>query len=213
MREASTSTSWANPDVEFERHVHAAIEMAYSDSRVTTQWMGLRVQILAAGLSNSIAQKLVQLTLPGIPDVYQGTEIIDDSLVDPDNRRLPDATRLAAAASSPALGHHPDPDQVKHWVVQHALALRRRRPQAFTSYTPVILQGPLREHLIGFDRGGAVTLATRLPQGLAAAGGWGEAALSLDGAWTNLLTGQTAAGRVRLADVFATLPVALLVQG
>lgn len=213
MREAGTSTSWTAPEPAFEDLVHAGIDLAYDDPALAHQWQALRHQMAPAAVSNMLSQKLVQLTMPGIPDVYWGSEIVLERLVDPDNRQLPDFEQIARAAHSPLQAGHIDPDLAKHWLVEHALRLRAAIPRAFTSYEPIVVEGPLSEHLVAFDRGGVVTLSTRLPRSLAAAGGWREASLELDGVWTNVLTGDTVVGQFRVADVLAALPVALLVQG
>lgn len=212
MREAGTSTSWTDPDEDFERRVHAAIDLAYSSPELNSRWEALGELLAHPAVSNSLSQKLVQLTMPGIPDLYWGTEVFDDSLVDPDNRRVPDFERLGDAAGSPLVIGHPNPDHAKHWLVEHALRLRRAAPDLFTGYTPITLSGALGRHLIGFNRGGAITLATRMPLTLARAGGWGDATLTLEGTWTGVFTGQRTGPVVRLREVFAHLPVALLVQ-
>lgn len=209
MREASVGTSWAAPDQAFEDRIHHTIDLAYDDGMLSAQWLALRARLAGPALSNVLAQKLVQLTMPGIPDVYRGTEVIEDGLVDPDNRRLPDLELLAASALD-ALPRDATPDQAKQWVVRQALHQRRDHRDAFTDYEPVLLEGPMREHLVGFNRGGAITLATRLPLGLARAGGWGESSLHLAGAWTNVLTGETFSGEVPVSVLLQRLPVALL---
>ena len=102
----------------------------------------------APGRSNALAQKLVQLTMPGVPDVYQGTELWDDSLVDPDNRRLVDYSvrRMMLAATSP-LG--PDlPPAAKLRVTSRALRLRRDQPELFNSYRPITATGPASDHVV-----------------------------------------------------------------
>ena len=91
-----------------------------------------------------------------------------------------------------------------------ALRARRDRPELFTGYTPVAADGPQADHLVGFDRGGAITLATRLPVGLARSGGWGETTVDLPQPVTDALTGAAYEGRTRVADLLATYPVALL---
>ena len=93
-----------------------------------------------------------------------------------------------------------------------ALRLRRDRPELFGSYAAVPVSGPTAAHAIAYDRGGAVTVATRLPIGLARAGGWGDTTLDLDGPWTDALTGRAYAGPVRLAELLSQLPVALLTR-
>ena len=94
-----------------------------------------------------------------------------------------------------------------------ALTLRRDRPELFTTYAGLAATGEAADHVLAFDRGGAVTVVTRLPVGLADRGGWGDTALDLpEGRWVDALTGRPAAGTVRLADLLDDLPVALLVR-
>ena len=150
--------------------------------------------------------------MPGVPDVYQGTELWDLSLVDPDNRRPVDfdlRAALLAADGRPALTDAvADPGTAKLAVTHAALTLRRDRPELFTGYRGLTASGPAADHVLAFDRGGAVTVATRLPVGLAARGGWGDTTLALpEGEWRDVISG---AG-TRLADLLADLPVALLV--
>jgi (1->4)-alpha-D-glucan 1-alpha-D-glucosylmutase len=161
---------------------------------------------------------LLQLTMPGVPDVYQGTELWDHSLVDPDNRRPVDyALRRSLLASldegaAPAVD---DTGTAKLLVVSRALRARRDSPELFEGYEPVEVTGSAASHVVAADRGGAVPVATRLPVRLAQTG-WGDTALRLPtGAWRDLLTGShlvsTAEG-VPAAEVLRQLPVALLVR-
>ena len=147
-------------------------------------------------LANSLGAKLVQLTMAGVPDIYQGCELSGLSLVDPDNRRPVDfarrralladldAGRLDLAAARPATA--PRLDAAKLLVTARALRLRRARPEWFAGgYAPVTAVGPAAEHVVAFARGGpdtggpAVTVATRLPVGLRARGGWSDTVLPL----------------------------------
>jgi (1->4)-alpha-D-glucan 1-alpha-D-glucosylmutase len=151
-----------------------------------------------------------------VPDVYQGTERWDRSLVDPDNRRPVDFAASAALLRRIDEGWLPGiggDGAAKVLVTSRALRLRRDHPELFESYRPVLAEGAAADHLIGFDRGGAVTLATRLPIGLAASGGWGETSIELGAteARDELTGARFPGGRLRLADVFARYPVALLV--
>ena len=217
MREASQETGWTRVSAEFEEAVQAGIDLAYDDAGLRDAWDRVLVLVEQPGWSNALGQKLVQLTMPGIPDVYQGTELWDDSLVDPDNRRPVDfdlRRRLLAEVDS---GHVPVVDAsgaAKLWVTTSALRLRRDRPELFTSYAPVSVSGPAASHAIAYDRGGVVTVATRLPIGLAASGGWRDTVLDLgpspSGSWTDVLTGQSYAGSVPLTVLLSRLPVALL---
>ena len=99
----------------------------------------------------------------------------------------------------------------KLWVTRTALRLRRDRPELFTSYTPVQAEGAQAHHALAFDRGGALTVATRLPVQLAESG-WGDTVLPLDGTWRDELTGTQHTGQVALAELLATYPVALLTR-
>jgi (1->4)-alpha-D-glucan 1-alpha-D-glucosylmutase len=143
--------------------------------------------------------------VPGVPDVYQGTELADDSLVDPDNRRPVDyrARRQALRANS-----HP-----KMRVLYAALRLRRDRPDTFTDggYTPVLAEGAAAEHLVAFLRGGDVLAAVNRYTVRLSETGWGDTALVLpDGVWTDRISGDRYSGRVLAEDLLATMPVALL---
>jgi (1->4)-alpha-D-glucan 1-alpha-D-glucosylmutase len=151
--------------------VHAAVKAAYDDEAVSRTIAEVLRVIEEPGHSNSLSAKLLSLTLPGVPDVYQGSELGDLSLVDPDNRRPVD---FDAAEAGLAAGSNP-----KQALTARALRLRRDRPELFTTYTPLHASGEAAGHLLAFDRGGAVTVVTRLPVGLAARGGWGDTVLHL----------------------------------
>ena len=208
-REAKERTSWTDPDAGFERALAAHVDRIYADEgllRDIEQWCHDHVD--EPGESNALAQKLLQLTMPGVPDVYQGQELSELSLVDPDNRRPVDyelRTRLLDnVASAPA----------KLRVTAAALRLRRERPTAFAgSYTPLVAAGPAAMHALAFRRADAVvTVVTRLPVGLRRLGGFGDTTLPLPhGEWRNVLTDQ-AVTTSRLTDVLADLPVALLAR-
>ncbi|MFC4147808.1 malto-oligosyltrehalose synthase [Micromonospora mangrovi] len=214
-REASVSTSWADPDPAFERQLHALVDRMYDDPELHAELTEFAAGITPAGWSNSLGQKLVQLTMPGVPDTYQGTELWENSLVDPDNRRpvdfavrrellarLDGGDRPAVAADGAA----------KLLVVSRTLRLRRDRPELFAGYRPVPVRGRAAAHALAFDRGGAIAVATRLPLGLAGAGGWRDTTLSLPvHPVTDLFTGQVYSGsELLLDDLLSTYPVALL---
>jgi (1->4)-alpha-D-glucan 1-alpha-D-glucosylmutase len=211
MREASDGTTWTTPDPCYETAVHDAVDAAYQDPKLRSAWDKINGLITPAGWSNSLGQKLVQLTMPGVPDVYQGTELWEDSLVDPDNRRPVDfAARMRILSS---FGETPpkidETGAAKLWIIQQALRLRRARLELFSSYRPVRSSGPARDHLIGFDRGGAVTLATRLPITLATDGGWRDTTVEV-AASVDVLTNRRWSGTARTADLLSSYPVALL---
>lgn len=218
-REAGNSTTWTDPDEDFESSVKAAVDAAFDDARVTKVVEDFVARIDSHAASNSVSAKLVQLTMPGVPDVYQGSEFWERSLTDPDNRRPVDfAVRLQELAKLDA-GTLPEAgtETSKLLVTSRALRLRRDRPELFQGYSPVTATGSAAGHLLAFHRGtavatGALTLATRLPAGLAADGGWRDTAVELPVATRDALTGAGyGPGAVSVADVLGTYPVALLV--
>jgi (1->4)-alpha-D-glucan 1-alpha-D-glucosylmutase len=215
MREAGTGTRWADPEPAFERAVHAEVDAYYDNGEARAHLESFISDVVEPGWSNALSQKLIQLTMPGVPDVYQGTELWDDSLVDPDNRRPVDyevrrrqLRAVTAAAPPPPID---ETGAAKLLVTHAALSARRARPQLFARYAALRADGSGADHLIGFDRGGAITLATRLPVGLRRADGWGATTVALPpGAYRDALTGRPAAGTQRVADLLAHYPVALL---
>jgi (1->4)-alpha-D-glucan 1-alpha-D-glucosylmutase len=213
MREAADGTGWIDPDEKFETAVHAAVNAAYDNPELRKLIASLSARIEAHGWVNSLSQKVIQLTMPGVPDVYQGSELWEDSLADPDNRRPVDFSSrhatLTTLTAPPALD---STALAKLWVVSRALRARRRHPELFTGYAPLLVDGPMREHLVAFDRGGAITLATRLPAGLSAAGGWGDTTLTLPpGQYRDMFTGSSYTDELSVAGALRQYPVALLV--
>ncbi|HEX2774556.1 MAG TPA: malto-oligosyltrehalose synthase [Micromonosporaceae bacterium] len=215
-REGGTATSWSDPDPAFEGAVRATVDRLYDDPELAASVESFVARITPAGWSNALGQKLVQLTMPGIPDVYQGTELWDNSLVDPDNRRPVDFAVRQDLLDRLDQGWLPPVDATgaaKLLVVTRVLRLRRARPDLFTVYRPVMAYGPASGHVVAFDRGGAVAVATRLPLRLVGAGGWQDTRLSVPGAgrMRDVLTGQVHdGGGVDLADLLNRYPVALL---
>jgi (1->4)-alpha-D-glucan 1-alpha-D-glucosylmutase len=215
MREAADGTGWVDPDPAFETAVGRAVDAAYDDPTVRGLVTALARRIEPYGWSNSLSQKLIQLTMPGVPDVYQGSELFEGSLVDPDNRRPVDFDECRALLAGLAGSSLPDTrtPSAKLWLATQALKARRDRPDLFTSYHPLVLDGPLQRHLVAFDRGGAITLATRLPVALEASGGWGESEVRLPpGRYRDALNDQLASGTVKLGAIFATYPASLLLR-
>ena len=218
-REAKTTTSWTDPDPGYEAAVQAFAGAVLRDPTLSGWITDFVAGLVPAARANSLGAKLVQLTMPGVPDVYQGCELAGFSLVDPDNRRPVDFARrrrlLAAQGRAASGGDSPDRlDQEKLLVTAAALRLRRAHPGWFADgHRPLAAEGPAAGHAVAFMRGQAVTVATRLPARLAAAGGWADTVLPLPGGrWRDMLTGTTHAGpRPLMTAVAKRYPVALLV--
>ncbi|MBG6237893.1 (1-_4)-alpha-D-glucan 1-alpha-D-glucosylmutase [Mycetocola sp. CAN_C7] len=215
-REAGLSTTWTRPDDAFEKKLHALVAAVFDDEKVAGILTGFVDRVRQAGWSNSLAAKLIQITAPGVPDVYQGSELWETSLVDPDNRRTVDFDVRRDYLAQVDRGWLPpidDTGAAKLLVTSRALRLRRDHADWFSRYLPVPAYGAQADHVVAFDRGGAITVATRLPLGLEAVGGWGDTTLEIAGrSWVDVLTGERCSGgSVKLADLLSTYPVALLV--
>ncbi|MCV7089377.1 malto-oligosyltrehalose synthase [Mycobacterium interjectum] len=204
IREAAWHTSWNDPDTDFEDAVHRWLDTVL-DGPVAGQLTELVGQLNSHAASDALGQKLLALTVPGIPDVYQGTELWDDSLVDPDNRRAVD---YAARRSALKDLHHP-----KIRVVTTALRVRRSRPGTFLhgAYVPVLADGEASDHVVAFRRGDDVLVAVTRWTVRLAEKGWGNTVLPLpEGTWTDALSGAVASGATSAAQLFSDLPVVLL---
>jgi len=215
-REAGDSTTWTAPSADFEQRMHALIDSAFDNPRVIELIEGLLTKVTAAGWSNSLSAKLIQLTAPGVPDVYQGSELWETSLVDPDNRRTIDFDLRQLYLAAIDGGVLPEVDETgaaKLLVVSRALRLRRDHQELFSRYAPLEAYGSAATHAIVFDRGDVVTVATRLPVGLYRAGGWGDTTVILAGRpVVDVITGRVfGGGTIALSDLLARYPVALLV--
>ncbi len=214
-REAGDSTTWTAPNAEFETRMHQLIDSAFDNPRVAAHLGTLLERVTHAGWSNSLTAKLVQLTAPGVPDVYQGSELWETSLVDPDNRRPVDFDLRRLYLEAIDQGTLPPVDEsgaAKLLVTTRALRLRRDRSDLFSRYIPVAAYGEAAHHLIAFDRGGATTIATRLPIGLYRRGGWGDTSIEVAGrSVTDVVTGRRFdGGTIPVAALLADYPVALL---
>ena len=216
-REAAVETTWQRPDQGFEAAVTDMVDRIYDDPALNREVADFAAAITPPGWSNSLGQKLMQLAMPGVPDTYQGTELWDYSLVDPDNRRPVDFGLRRELLGRLDDGWQPPVDEsgaAKLLVTSRTLRLRRRRPELFAGYRPVFADGLVADHVLAFDRGGVVAVATRLPVGLSRRGGWEDTTLPLNGhSWTEILTNTGYGGsRLAVADLLQTYPVALLVR-
>jgi (1->4)-alpha-D-glucan 1-alpha-D-glucosylmutase len=222
MREAKTHTTWTEQDAEYEREVQALGRAALASAQVAEileDWTRRTASVQRTAI---LGQKLVQLTMPGVPDVYQGNETVDLSLVDPDNRREVDHAAHAARLERMIEGARPEGvGDEKLWLTHRALVLRRERPDLFQGRDAAYHALPTTTgHAVAFGRAHGegpvevVTVVTRLASGLAQRGGWGEARIALpEGRWRDALTGiEHEGGMVPLAVLLEDWPVALLVR-
>jgi len=220
VREAKQHTGWTSVDEAYEEAVLGLARAALESSEVRDAFAAW-VRLAAPGVrAATLGTKLVQLTLPGVADVYQGTEVPAIALVDPDNRRPVDVDRLSSLLDR--LEHEAPAglDAEKLLVTARALAVRREHLEAFVGETAGYRAVPCSTgNAFAFARtaGGepvAVTVVTRLALALNRLGGWGEHIVVLpDGAWQDRLTGRPVpGGPVALAELLDLLPVALLVR-
>ncbi len=221
IREAKLHTSWTAPDEAYEEAVLEFATACLANPEVAAALDAFTELTFQSVRANVLGQKLIQLTMPGVPDLYQGCEVVDLSLVDPDNRRPIDYYRRAGVLGSLMMNPPADLDAEKLLVTSRALLLRRDHPEAFrgpdADYRPVSLN---TGHAVVFERGYkdsetpvAIAVATRVQSGLNETG-WGDAELVLPNLrFLDVLSGQEySGGATPLADILATLPVALLVH-
>ncbi len=198
LREGKTTSNWIEPDEEHERRVQAWAWERREDPAV-----GAFVERVAEeGERAALGQLLLKLTTPGIPDVYQGDELWDLSLVDPDNRRPVDWDARREALAAVREGAAPTRETLKLHLIHRALALRGRRPEAFGrsgTYRPL----EAGAEVCAFARGDAVLAVAPLRAGTPAAL---EVPEDLRGAWRDVLTGGS-------VDLGASVPVASLLAG
>jgi (1->4)-alpha-D-glucan 1-alpha-D-glucosylmutase len=226
-KEAKEHTSWVDPDPIYDDALRRFIEGILGDPEFTGALEAFVAPLVEPGRITSLAQALLKLTSPGVPDIYQGCELWDHSLVDPDNRRpvdftvrqalLAEAETASPAEVWPAKAYSGLP---KLLLTHRALHLRARRPEYFrvgSAYEPLTASDPKAAHAVAFARtaaggsAGVVTVAPRLVLGLDR--DWAGTTLRLpDGRWSDVLDGgaRTFEGEVALADLLGPFPVALL---
>ena len=202
VREAKAHTTWTEPDAAYEEAVERFVALLTSDEAIASHVAGWLARTAPETRANTLGQKLVQLTMPGVPDVYQGCELVDLSLVDPDNRRPVDyAERRSRLARLGEGGRAADLDDEKLLVTAAALRARRDRPECFVgrdaTYRPIDTGTP---HAVAFGRGSGeqlevVTVVTRLAGQLARGGGLGAATVDLPaGTWADAVSGRVVDG-------------------
>ena len=237
LREAKRRTGWVSPDEEYEAAAAALLAAALDPARpVAAEIAALATRIAPYGAINGLSQAVLRLTVPGIPDLYQGTEWWDQSLVDPDNRRPVDytarETALDAGAAPISLLATWDDGRLKQAIIHRALLFRARFPGLFTvgTYTPLKVEGAKADHILAFARvhegKAALIVVTRCParlplktgQPLIETAAWEATQIQLPrnliGRHATCVLGSCAArnlsARISVADLLHNLPVALL---
>jgi (1->4)-alpha-D-glucan 1-alpha-D-glucosylmutase len=221
-REAKSHTDWTLPNPAYDDALRGFITGALENADFVADLERFVAPLIDPGFVNSLAQTLVKLTAPGVPDIYQGAERWDFNLVDPDNRRPVDfglSDRLLSEAGFLCV------DEIwrrrieglpKLWLISRVLNARRLRPECFSrsgTYEPLPAQGDRADHVVAFVRGGGVvTLVPRLV--MAMKSDWRDTAITLpDGQWRNALTGENVTGgRPLIAPLLARFPVAFLLR-
>jgi (1->4)-alpha-D-glucan 1-alpha-D-glucosylmutase len=240
LREAKLRTDWFAPNADYEKACQDFLSAALATrtSNPFARELAAFVDAIApAGVVNSLAQTLLRVCAPGVADLYQGTELWDFSLVDPDNRRPVDFARrralLSTASPASMLAQWRD-GSIKLALIRRALALRARHPALFVGgdYLPLDIEGPMAAHVIAFariDRASgdvAVAIATRLPGAIL--GGspvplvppatWGDTVIDLPDEVLQATRDIASDRNVKLQrkqfvrDILATCPVALLTR-
>jgi (1->4)-alpha-D-glucan 1-alpha-D-glucosylmutase len=215
--EAKQHTDWNHRDGQYDAALKDFVTATLRDEEFVHDLEKFVDPIAEAGRTNSLAQTLIKLTAPGVPDIYQGNEIWDFSLVDPDNRRAVDFAlrkRLlfeAKELSAEEIWKRRDEGLPKLWLIEKTLAFRARHEEVFNGdYEPVFPRGENMDHIVAFIRGGsAMTVVPRFTRSRV-----GEMpVLHLpDGNWRSKFTGENFSGEVVAGDLLKKFPVALLVR-
>jgi (1->4)-alpha-D-glucan 1-alpha-D-glucosylmutase len=232
LREAKRRSSWAAPDADYEQATQAFAQEALRSDTFRSNFLPFVRRVARLGIQNSLVQTVAKLTAPGVPDIYQGCELWDLNLVDPDNRRPVDFAQREAAMADLA-GRLKVPEQrpalfealTNEWQDGKAklatttllLALRREEPELFGSgdYQPITLEGDRSDWAFGYvrasgDRKLAVVMA-RYPAHREAEPEWGATAKLPEGRWFDLFHGRDAIVGAPLRQWLSPLPFAVLV--
>jgi (1->4)-alpha-D-glucan 1-alpha-D-glucosylmutase len=226
VREAKQQTSWVANNKEFEDALQIFIECTLNYAPFVKELQQFVGKIQDAGRVNSLTQTLLKYTSPGVPDLYQGGELWDLSLVDPDNRRpvdyevrrqlLDELKEMTGVDVAAQVMNRADEGLPKLWTIHRALELRRERPECFgarAGYAPLDVDGAKHDHVIAYLRGNDVaTVVPRLT--LKLGGAWKDTTVMLpEGRWMNRLTRiGVDGGRVAVKSLLKDFPVALLVR-
>jgi (1->4)-alpha-D-glucan 1-alpha-D-glucosylmutase len=202
LREAKRTTNWIEPDTTHEARVKAFCRALYSDRPFLRDFEPFAAEVARAGERAALRQLLLKLTVPGVPDIYQGDELLALSLVDPDNRRPVDWERRRELLAEVRRGAAPTTETMKLWLIVRALTLRAHRPDAFAGTYVPLEAGP---DACAFLRGDSVLAATAIR-------GDGASVDVPAGTWRDVLGGgeRRLAGPVPLGELLGDVGVTLL---
>jgi (1->4)-alpha-D-glucan 1-alpha-D-glucosylmutase len=220
-REAKINTSWHEPNLAYEESIRGFVDGVFQSPEFIAGLEHFVDPLVRPGRINSLAQTLIKMVAPGVPDFYQGTELWDLSLVDPDNRRPVDfeaRARLARRArelSAADVASDWDTGLPKMWLIVRLLSLRRERAADFSDqskYQPLVAQGTHLGRLLAFRRGeNLIAVVPRFTMTLS--GEWSDTRLPLPGGvWRNCFTGAAVQREVTPDVLFESFPVALLIR-
>jgi (1->4)-alpha-D-glucan 1-alpha-D-glucosylmutase len=223
VREAKRHTSWNAPDEAYEAALRRFVEAALADRELRDEVKRFVGPLVEPGRRTSLAMLLLRLTAPGVPDLYQGSELWDASLVDPDNRRPVDFERRrellgrAAAATAEEAWADRESGLPRIWLTRRVLQLRAERPELFAAaatYRPLDAAGDAAARVVAFSRGERLVVVVPRLAWQVSRDGWGETWLPLPpGIWRNALTDATVEGAApQVASLLERFPVALLVR-
>jgi (1->4)-alpha-D-glucan 1-alpha-D-glucosylmutase len=235
-REAKVRTSWINPDAEYEAALERFVQQSLENRLFTADVSETVARLAHLGLLVGLSQTLVKIASPGVPDYYQGTELWDFSLVDPDNRRPVDYGLREKLLKS--MRGEPKPadllqtltdGRAKLHIIRKGLELRKKHPALFhgAKYLPLYADEGREDHIVAFTLSNGTQRVTAVAPRLFSrlmdadelaplgAKAWGDARLPMEGDYLNVLTGERhkgRAGHLSVAQLLSTFPVALLVN-
>ncbi len=239
LREAKTNSNWLSPNKKYEETVTAFVADILSSKEFLEAFLPLQKKIAYYGFFNTLSQTLLKITCPGIPDFYQGTELWDLNLVDPDNRRpvdfqtrknmLSEVSRLEPSKAQILL-ENPADGKAKLYLIYKSLVLRRRLKALFEegAFTPLAAEGSLSGHVVAFSRQKSdESVVVVVPRFLTQLLNpweewnkicWAESSIRLPeiSGWTDILTGRILRPhdrRLLISDTLAVFPVAILYSG
>ncbi|MHB1207860.1 MAG: malto-oligosyltrehalose synthase, partial [Rhodospirillaceae bacterium] len=234
LREAKQNSLWEHSDEDYEAAALTFIDRILDADTAQVflrHFIAFHESVARAGMLNSLSQTTLKLTSPGVPDIYQGTETWDFSLVDPDNRgpvdfraRQASLGRVKEADPDALLATWPTGD-IKTFLIHRLLLLRRSMPEVFRDggYEPLPVNGPCADHIIAFRRGNAVSgvmvvvgrhFTKLLKEGpLPPTEIWGDTTVTFPGVpAVDIFTGRAAAADLPIAHALARFPVAVFAE-